>query len=94
MAKSAAVPIPEHSLLTVKQVEERHPGFKGRLRSYIHRSDSGDPIFSGLRLAVVRIGRSLFLSDEALRKWIDENRAASGPAPPRNRRVDIKRRKT
>src|SRR5947207_1515526 len=55
---------PEHVLLTVPQIEEKHPALKGRMRTWIHRADCGDPEFAWLRIAVVRIGRSVFVSDE------------------------------
>jgi hypothetical protein len=76
--------VPRHRLITVKQAEEKHPGFEGRLRSWIHRADCGDPEFAGLRLAIVRIGRSLFLSDDFLNLFIEDRRGGGTPAPARS----------
>ena len=74
---------PERVLLTVPQIEQKHPALKGRMRTWIHRADCGDPEFAGLRIALVRIGRSVFISDEYFRRFIENNRAMS-PAPSRN----------
>lgn len=74
---------PEHVLLTVPQIEQKHPALKGRVRTWIHRADCGDPEFAGLRLAIVRVGRSVFLSDDYFRRFIENHRAME-PAPRRN----------
>lgn len=67
---------------TVKQIEERNPGVAGRLRGWIHRADSGDAEFAWLRLAVIRVGRSVLI-DEL--RFIDglRQRSAIPPAPDR-----------
>ena len=63
-------------LLTVSQLEEQHPALKGRTRALIYRADLNDPEFSGLRDAVVRFGRSVYLDEIRFLLWIDERRGA------------------
>src|SRR5690242_4372273 len=74
--------VPAVRLQTVEQVESRHPALAGRLRHWIHKADAGHPSFIGLRRAVVRIGRSLFINEFALDDWLSQ-RAAMPPAPSR-----------
>jgi hypothetical protein len=81
---------PEHVLLTVSQVEERHPALKGRLRAWVHRADCGDPDFALLRVAIVRVGRSVFLSQSFFAAFIDQHRGIGLPAPPRNKRLGVR----
>ena len=81
---SAPRDVPRHRVLTVAQAEAKHPGFEGRLRSYIHRADCGDPEFAGLRIAIIRIGRSVFLSEEFLNLFIEDRRGGGTPAPARS----------
>lgn len=68
--------------LTVKQVEERHPGAQGRVRGWIHRADANDAAFAWLRPAIIRIGRSVLIDElrfvEGLRQ-----RSEIKPAPDR-----------
>jgi hypothetical protein len=78
---------PEHVLLTIGQVEERHPALKGRLRAWVHRADCGDPDFALLRVAIVRVGRSVFLSQSFFATFIEQHRGSGLPAPPRNKRL-------
>jgi hypothetical protein len=85
--RPGAPPAPEPTLLTVKQVEERHPGLAGRLRQWIHRADCGDPEFALLRPAIVRIGRSVFISEPHFRAFVGEHRGTIPPAPPRNKKL-------
>ena len=40
-------------LLTVAQLEERHPGVKGRVRGFILRADLNAPDYAGLRDAII-----------------------------------------
>lgn len=69
-------------LQTVQQTESIHPALRGRLRNWIHKSDAGHPDYMGLRRAVVRVGRSLFLNAFALDEWLAQ-RAAMPPTAPR-----------
>ena len=73
---------PPMRLLTVEQTEEAHPALKGRLRQMIHRADADDPDFRGLRRAIVRIGRSVFVDEVKFRLFLYE-RSALPPAPSR-----------
>jgi hypothetical protein len=75
-------PPPAMRLLTVEQTEANHPALKDRARRWINRADAGDPDFIGLRRAIVRIGRSLFINEFALAEWLSQ-RAAMPPAPSR-----------
>jgi len=75
-------PPPPMRMLTVDQTEEAHPAFKGRLRAWIHRADANDPDFTGLSLAVVRVGRSIFIDDVRFREFLYQ-RSAMPPAPSR-----------
>jgi hypothetical protein len=75
-------PPPAMRLLTVEQIEQTHPALKGRIRAWIHRADASDPDFAGLRLAVVRVGRSIFVDEVRLREFLYQ-RSAMPPAPSR-----------
>ena len=68
--------------LTVNQVEERNPGIQGRLRQWIHRADAGDPEFLGLRQAVIRVGRSVFVDELRFTEFLRQ-RSLIPPAPDR-----------
>jgi len=70
-------------LLTVSQLEERHPALKGRTRAFILRADLNDADYVGLRDAVVRLGRSVYLDEVRFLLWLDSHRGAP-PAQPRN----------
>jgi hypothetical protein len=70
--------------LTVTQVEAAHPGVQGRLRSWIHRSDAGDPNFAGLRHAVIRVGRSVLVDELRFVEFLRQ-RSVIPPAPDRRR---------
>jgi hypothetical protein len=70
--------------LTVKQTEAAHPGVQGRLRSWIHRADSGDPEFAGLRQAVIRVGRSVLVDELRFVEFLRQ-RSLIPPAPDRRR---------
>lgn len=72
-------------LLTVAQLEAAHPGFKGRLRSFILRADADIPGYSGLRAAVVRPGggRSVYIDEVRFLEWLDRHRGAA-PSPSHN----------
>jgi hypothetical protein len=87
--KSPAPPRPRPALgetqlraLTVKQTEAAHPGVQGRLRSWIHRADSGDPEFTGLRQAVIRVGRSVLVDELRFVEFLRQ-RSLIPPAPDR-----------
>jgi hypothetical protein len=77
-------PPPLVRLQTVQQTEERHPALRGRLRSWIHKGDAGIPEYIGLRRAIVRVGRSLFINEIALDEWLAQ-RSAMPPARPRTK---------
>ena len=82
VGKVAMPPRSPMRLLTVEQSEERHPALKGRARTWIHRADQGDPDYVGLRRAIVRVGRNVFLDDFALTEFFYQ-RSAMPPAPSR-----------
>jgi hypothetical protein len=71
---------------SVLQIEQRHPGLQGRMRGWIHRADSGDPEFAGLRRAVIRVGRSVLIDELRFVEFLRQ-RSLIPPAPPRNRRA-------
>jgi hypothetical protein len=75
-------PAPSVRMLTVEQTEAKHPALEGRTRAWVHKADAGHPEFIGLRRAIVRIGRSLFINEFALNEWLSQ-RAAMPPAPTR-----------
>lgn len=75
--------------LTVKQLELRHPGVQGRVRSWIHRADAGDANFAGLRTAVIRVGRSV-LVDEL--RFVEFLRQRSEIPPSPDRRIGTRDR--
>jgi hypothetical protein len=62
---------------TINQIEERNPGVKGRMRSWIHRADRGDPEFAGLRHAIIRVGRSVLVDELRFIEFLRQ-RAYSG----------------
>jgi hypothetical protein len=70
-------------LLTVTQAEEAHPATKGRLRTWMVKSDCGNPDFAGLRDAVVRLGRSVYIDEPFFVAWL-RSRAGAPPSPSRN----------
>ena len=70
-------------LITVPQAVERHPAFEGRIRGFIVRADRQEPDYAGLRAAIVRIGRSVYLDEYKFLDWVDSRRAAA-PDAPRN----------
>src|SRR5688572_29911012 len=61
----------EGRILTVPQIEERHPALKGRMRGYILRADLGLSQYVGLADAVIRVGRSVMLDEVAVLKWLE-----------------------
>ena len=73
---------PDMRLLTVPQAEAKHPALEGRVRDWIRRADAGDPDYIGLRRAIVRVGRNVFLNDPALSEFFYQ-RSAMPPAPSR-----------
>ncbi len=75
-------PPPAMRLLTVEQIEEAHPALRNRTRAWIHRADANDPDFAGLRLAVVRVGRSIFIDEIRFREFLYQ-RSAMPPSPSR-----------
>ena len=70
-------------LVTVKQLEDKNQGLQGRVRGYLVRADWGQPDYVGLRDAIVRIGRSVYIDEPLFFRWIESHRA-SAPAAPRN----------
>jgi hypothetical protein len=70
-------------LVTVSQYETKNPGLKNRMRGYILRADLNSPDFAGLREAIVRIGRSVYLDEPRADSWLNTRRSCS-PTRPRN----------
>ena len=70
-------------LVTVAQYETNNPGLKNRMRGYILRADLHSPDFEGLREAIVRIGRSVYLDEPRADSWVNTRRTAPA-ALPRN----------
>lgn len=70
-------------LLTVRQTEDAHPAFKGRLRTFILHADLNAPDYAGLRDAVIRLGRSVYIDEGRFLSWLHTRRGAP-PAAPRN----------
>ena len=75
-------PPPPIRVFTIDQIEAEHPGLKGRIRQWIARADASDPDFRWLKLAVIRVGRSVFVDDVKFRDGLHQ-RAAMPPAPSR-----------
>jgi hypothetical protein len=73
-------PPPPMCACTVEQIEERHPGVKGRLRQWIHRADAGDPAYAWLKFCVIRIERSVLLDEVRFRDSLYQRTAI--PAAP------------
>lgn len=72
-------------LVTVAQCAEEHPGLdRMRVQKLISRADSGDPEFIGLRPAIVRLGRSVYLDSVKFRAFLRAHSSAP-PAPSRRR---------
>ncbi len=70
------------TLLTVAQIEEKHPGLKGRVRGIIFRADFNDPDYGGFREAVIRLGRSVYIDEVP---FLVALRAHAGHPPARAR---------
>lgn len=84
LAGAAEQQPPMHGpILTVAQFEGKHQATKGKLRRYIMCADAGLEEFDGLRDAVLRIGRSVFIAEDRVLAWLS-TRAAQPPAPARN----------
>lgn len=82
------LPVPQPTdgpprLLTVAQLEAAHPALKGRVRSFVVRADCYQAGYDGLREAVVRIGRSVYIDEPRFLGWVQTHRGAA-PAQPRN----------
>lgn len=67
---------------TVQQVEDLHPGVKGRLRQYIFRAGAGHPDYAWLKPAILRVGRTVLI-DEPLFAAGLRQRSGKSPAPDR-----------
>lgn len=63
-------------LLTVAQLETAHPALKGRVRGFILRADLASPDYVGLRDAVVRLGRSVYIDERPFLAWLHTRRGA------------------
>ena len=70
-------------IVTVKQFEANNPGFAGRTRGFILRADLNDPDYAGLRDAIVRLGRSVYVDEPRALAWL-HTRRGTPPARPRN----------
>jgi hypothetical protein len=76
-------PPPPVRAYSIEQIEAEHPGIRGRLRTCIHRADSGDPELSWLRFCVIRIGRSVLIDEVRFRDSLYQRTAI--PAAPSRR---------
>lgn len=77
--------IPPLSAHTVEQMAALNPGIgQERLRTWIHRADSGDPDFHWLRLCTIRVGRSVFIDEFRFRAAL-HLRTAFPASPSRNK---------
>lgn len=92
MSAATIIPMPDGQpveiparLSTVAQIEDRHPGVKGRIRGFILRADLRDPDYDGLRDAVIRLGRSVYIDESRFLAWM---RTHTGTPPARPRNVD------
>lgn len=70
-------------LVTVAQLEDRNPGLKGRVRGFIMRADLNSPEYAGIRDAVIRLGRSVYIDEPRFIAALREH-AGKAPAQPRN----------
>ena len=70
-------------LETITQVEQRVPALAGKLRTWVHRADCGDPVFALLKQAIVRIGRRTWISRTHFNDFLNAYRGAP-PVPPNN----------
>jgi hypothetical protein len=86
--KSQSRTTPEPVLDTIPDVERRHPALKGRLRKLVHRAIAGDVKVALLRLAVVRIGSSVYISRPHFHAFLEMHRALPPPEPTRKPRAD------
>ncbi len=68
---------------TKDQIEEAHPGVKGRLSQWIYRADAGDPEMVWLKFAIIRIGRTVLIDDVRFRDGLYQRTAI--PAAPARR---------
>jgi hypothetical protein len=71
---------------TVEQMEEGHPGIRGKLRGWITKADAGDPTFGWLRMCIIRIGRSVLINDVEFRLHLYAH-TGTPPAPARNNKL-------
>jgi hypothetical protein len=74
---------PQVRALTIEQAEAAQPALAGRLRKWITRADAGDVDYIGLRRAIIRVGRSVFIDEHRLIDFLYQ-RSAMPPAPARN----------
>jgi hypothetical protein len=70
-------------ILTVSQIEDKHPALQGRMRGYIMRADLGLSNYEGLSVAVIRVGRTVMLDESAVLHWL-ESRTQQPKSRPRN----------
>jgi hypothetical protein len=70
-------------ILTIQQFEERHPGTKNRMRHYILHADAGCAGYDGLKVCVIRIGRSVMLDESGVLDWLSSH-SGHPPSPARN----------
>lgn len=76
-------PPPPMRAYSIDQIEAEHPGTKGRLRTWIKRSDAGDADFAWLKFCVIRVGRSVLIDDVRFRDSLYQRTAI--PAAPSRR---------
>ena len=84
-------PPPPMRAFSIDQIEDEHPGVKGRLRQWIKRADAGDPEFAWLKFCVIRVARSVLIDDVRFRDSLHQ-RTAIPAAVPRNPRIKPQRR--
>lgn len=74
-------------LVTVSQLEERHPALKGRVRSFILRADLGSPDYACLRDAIIRLGRSVYIDEPKFLEGLRTHagKPAAAPRSPHGR---------
>lgn len=70
-------------IVTVNQLEEKHTALKGRVRQFILRADLAAPDYVGLRDAVIRLGRSVYIDEVRFLDWF-RGHSGNPPAQARN----------
>lgn len=82
-AAIAEAPALKGPIVTVAQLEDRNPALRGRVRGWILQADVGCAGFEGLRTCVIRVARSVMLSEGDFLAWLASH-AGRPPAVARN----------